>query len=214
MESAAFTLLAMVVTGMVTSLYGERAIAVQRVGNQIESLSWLIGGGFSSAVTAFIGQNYGAGKWTRIRRGYKIALSTLLIWETLAMFIFIFAGRFLFSIFIRDSDEILDMGATFLKFLATCEIFMAFEGACAGTFRGIGKTVPPSVCSIIANLIRPFLCWYLSRSMGLNGFWLGIALSASIRGLLMLIWYTFYQKGLPVNDEENPAAVALTASSP
>ena len=61
-ESGAFTLLAMVVTGMVSSLYGETAVAVQRVGSQIESLSWLIGGGFSSALTAFAGQNYGARK--------------------------------------------------------------------------------------------------------------------------------------------------------
>jgi putative MATE family efflux protein len=51
-ESGAFTILAMVVTGMVSAWYGETAVAVQRVGSQIESLSWLIGGGFSSAVTA------------------------------------------------------------------------------------------------------------------------------------------------------------------
>lgn len=210
LESAAFTLLAMVVTAMVTSLYGEKAVAIQRVGSQVESLSWLIGGGFSSAVTAFIGQNYGAGKWTRIRRGYKIALSSLIVWETMAMFIFIFGGRFLFSVFLRDSEEILDMGATYLKILAICQIFMAFEGACAGTFRGIGQTLAPSVSSIAANLSRPFLCWFLAQRIGLNGFWLGIALSASLRGLIMLIWYTLYQRGLPIHDEENPAPVLMT----
>jgi len=195
---------------MVTSLYGEKAVAIQRVGSQVESLSWLIGGGFSSAVTAFIGQNYGAGKWTRIRRGYKIALSSLIVWETMAMFIFIFGGRFLFSVFLRDSEEILDMGATYLKILAICQIFMAFEGACAGTFRGIGQTLAPSVSSIAANLSRPFLCWFLAQRIGLNGFWLGIALSASLRGLIMLIWYTLYQRGLPIHDEENPAPVLMT----
>lgn len=39
LESGAFTALAMVVTGMVSSWYGETAVAVQRVGSQIESLS-------------------------------------------------------------------------------------------------------------------------------------------------------------------------------
>ena len=68
-ESAAFTALAMVVTGMASAWYGETAVAVQRVGSQIESLSWLIGGGFASATTAFVGQNYGARQWGRIRRG-------------------------------------------------------------------------------------------------------------------------------------------------
>jgi putative MATE family efflux protein len=74
LESAAFTSLAMVVTGMVSAWYGETAVAVQRVGSQIESLSWLIGGGFASAVTAFVGQNYGARQWERIRRGYRISI--------------------------------------------------------------------------------------------------------------------------------------------
>ena len=42
LESAA-TLLAMVVTGMVSSSYGADAVAVQRVSSQIESISWLVG---------------------------------------------------------------------------------------------------------------------------------------------------------------------------
>ena len=147
----------------------------------------------------------------RIRRGYKIALSSLIVWEVMAMFVFIFGGRFLFSIFLRDNSEILDMGATYLKILSICQIFMAFEGACAGAFRGIGKTIPPSVSSVAANLSRPFMCWYLSRHFGLNGFWLGIALSASLRGLIMLIWYTLYQRGLPMKDEINPAPVKSPA---
>jgi Na+-driven multidrug efflux pump len=60
LESGAFTALAMVVTGMVSDGYGENAVAVQRVGSQIESLSWLIGGVFSSAVTSFMGPEISA----------------------------------------------------------------------------------------------------------------------------------------------------------
>ena len=51
-------MLAMVVTGIASAWYGGTAVAV-RVGSQIESLSWLIGGGFSSAITAFVGQIWG-----------------------------------------------------------------------------------------------------------------------------------------------------------
>lgn len=39
LESGAFTVLAMVVTGMVSAWYGETAVAVQRVSSQIESMS-------------------------------------------------------------------------------------------------------------------------------------------------------------------------------
>jgi len=198
LESGAFTALAMVVTTMVSAWYGETAVAVQRVGSQIESLSWLVGGGFASAVTAFIGQNYGAQKWDRIRKGYRISLITLLVWEGLVTLILIFGGRFFFSLFLQEPPEILDMGATYLSILAGCQIFMALEGACAGTFRGIGQTLPPSLSSISSNLIRPVLCWWMASWMGMNGLWIGITASAALRGLVVFIWFILYERKLPI----------------
>jgi len=206
-ESGAFTMLAMVVTGMVSAWYGETAVAVQRVGSQIESLSWLLGGGFSSAVTAFAGQNYGARKWERIRKGYHISLVSLLIWEGLVTLLLIFCGRFIFSLFLREPPGILDMGTAYLRILAVCQLSMALEGACAGAFRGMGRTMPPSLSSIASNIIRPFLCWSFAQWMGLNGLWLGITVSAILRGVTMFIWFTIYARRLPRLDEPGVTAV-------
>lgn len=210
LESGAFTTLAMVVTGMVSAWYGETAVAVQRVGSQIESLSWLIGGGFSSAVTAFVGQNYGAGKWKRIRRGYRISLGTLLVWEIVVTLLLVLGGRFFFSLFLHEPPVILDMGATYLRILAGCQLFMALEGACSGAFRGIGQTLPPSLCSIVSNLIRPLLCWVFAQWMGLNGLWMGITVSAALRGTFMFVWYTLYERRMPRVDE--PTSVPCTCT--
>ena len=200
LESGAFTMLAMVVTGMVASNYGPDAVAAQRVGTQLESLSWLIGGGFATAVSAFVGQNYGARKWARIRRGYRISLGALMGWEVLVMLLLALAGRGLFSLFIHEPAHLVDMGRDYLLILAFSQPFMALEGVCGGTFRGMGKTLPPSVSSISSHLIRPFLCWTLSQHMGLNGIWLGISLSAALRGSMMFIWFTFHQRSLPRED--------------
>ncbi len=207
-ESAAFTALAMVVTGMVSAWHGETAVAVQRVGSQIESLSWLIGGGFSSAITAFVGQNFGARKWGRIRRGYRLSVAVLLAWEVFVTSLLVFGGRFFFSLFLSQPPEILDMGATYLRILATSQMFMAFEGACSGVFRGMGETLPPSVSSIASNLLRPAFCWLFSRWLGLNGLWFGIAASAMLRGTLMLIWYTIYERRIPHEDEHETVSYA------
>jgi Na+-driven multidrug efflux pump len=37
--------------------------------------------------------------------------------------------------------------------------------------------------------------------MGLNGFWLGVTLSASLRGLMMFVWFTLYQRKLSHHNE-------------
>jgi putative MATE family efflux protein len=211
LESGAFTALAMVVTRMVSDGYGETAVAVQRVGSQIESLSWLIGGGFSSAVTSFVGQNFGAGKWARIRRGYRISLATLLVWEALVTLLLLLGGGFLFSLFLPESPEILTMGATYLQILAGCQLFMALEGACAGTFRGVGRTLPPSLCSIASNLLRPLLCWWFASWMGLNGLWLGITVSAMLRGIFIFVWYTMEERNFP---HANGTQTVMNAGAP
>lgn len=210
LESGAFTALAMVVTGMVSDWYGENAVAVQRVGSQIESLSWLVGGGFASAITAFMGQNFGARKWARIRRGFRVAMAALLAWEAAVTLLLVFCGRFLFSLFLSEPEGILDMGATYLMILAGCQLFMGLEGVSAGTFRGVGKTLPPSICSILSNLIRPIVCWWLARIMGLDGIWLGVTLSAALRGALILVWFLHDERKMPRLDEP-AAAPELTA---
>ena len=210
LESGAFTALAMVVTGMVSDGYGENAVAVQRVGSQIESLSWLVGGGFASAVTAFMGQNFGARKWARIRRGFRVGLTTLLGWEVAVTLLLIFCGRFLFSLFLSEPEGILEMGATYLMILSGCQVFMGLEGVSSGTFRGIGKTLPPSVISIASNLIRPLLCWWLAGLMGLNGIWLGVSLSAALRGAVMYAWFLIDERRMPRLDEPSDLAEATT----
>ena len=47
--------------------WGTTPIAVQKVGSQIESISWMTVGGFETAMSTFTGQNYGAKKMKRVK---------------------------------------------------------------------------------------------------------------------------------------------------
>src|SRR5690606_35286220 len=69
-ESALFAFFAMIIARMVAE-YGAIAIAVQSIGGQIEAISWMTSTGFATALGSFTGQNYGAGNWQRIRKGYQ-----------------------------------------------------------------------------------------------------------------------------------------------
>ena len=69
--------ISMVLTRFVTA-WGDGAVAVQRVGGQIESLSWMTAQGFGTAINAFTGQNYGAGNFERVKKGYHQAALIML----------------------------------------------------------------------------------------------------------------------------------------
>ena len=67
-QNALFTLFSMVI-GIIVAAFGPVAIAAQKVGSQIESISWMSADGFAAAISNFVGQNYGAQKYERIDRG-------------------------------------------------------------------------------------------------------------------------------------------------
>jgi putative MATE family efflux protein len=187
-ENIFYSGLAMITSRMEAS-FGASAIAASRVGSQIESLSWLIGGGFGSALISFIGQNYGASKRERIVRGVRISAILMAIWGA-AVAVFLWTGGALvFSLFLPDPDMV-KLGASYLFIFAFCQLPMNMESVASGAFKGQGKTVPPSVVSIVSNIIRPILAYGLSRtSLGLYGVWIGVSASACIRGIWMCVWY-------------------------
>ena len=57
--------------------WGAVGVAAQSIGAQIEAISWMTAAGFSTALAAFTGQNYGAGNYERIRKGYRLTLAQL-----------------------------------------------------------------------------------------------------------------------------------------
>ncbi len=197
-ESVLFTVLVMLISRVVAD-FGAEAIAVYRVGTQIESLCWLICIGFSTAITAFIGQNFGADKWDRVRACFRIAFLTVSSWGVVVTVILVALGGALFHFFLPD-PELVEMGRSFLRILAVCQIPGCFEAVSAGAFRGLGKTLPPSITSITSNALRVPLAYALARSMGLNGIWLAITLGATLRGVWVLVWFLREMKRRPVGE--------------
>jgi Na+-driven multidrug efflux pump len=182
------------VTSRIETSFGADAIAVSKIGGQIESLSWLIGGGFGSAMVAFIGQNYGAQKWDRIREGTKISAIAMAVWGSFVTFLLLVPGGAIFHLFLPDPN-LAGLGKEYLFILAFCQIPMNIEIVAASTFKGTGRTLPPSIASIICNIIRPLLAYWLSQtSLGLHGIWIAISIIAIVRGAWVCIWYIMVEK--------------------
>ncbi|MDR0400088.1 MAG: MATE family efflux transporter [Treponema sp.] len=188
LENIFFCFLSMV-TSRVEAGFGADAVAVSRVGSQVESLSWLIGAGFGSALVVFIGQNYGAGREDRIRAVIKLSAVIMAGWGLFVMAFIWFAGPGVFALFFPNR-ELLGLGTSYLRILTFCQLAMNLEAVGSGAFKGRGRTIPPSVVVISTNALKPVLAWVLSRtSLGLHGVWIGVVISANLRGIWMNLWY-------------------------
>jgi len=192
LENTLWPLLTMVTTRFEV-YFGEFALAMSRVGTQVESLSWLVGAGFGAALTAFVGQNFGAGKHDRISLGVKYATFFLTAWGGLVTAILWFGGEIILAMFLpdfADQNDMRELFITYLRILAACQIFANLEYVAANAFRGKGRTIPPSVSGITSNLIRVPLAFFLSRTpLGVMGVWIAVSFTAGFRGVMVCIWY-------------------------
>ena len=201
LESTLFCFLTMIVSRFEVS-FGAHVAAVSRVCSQVESLSWLVGGGFGSAMVTFVGQNYGAGKVQRISDGVRVSLLAMAGWGLMVSSILAFAGGFVFSLFLPDPG-LRDLGIRYMLILAVCQIPMNLEAVAGNAFRGLGKTIPPSVSNISSNIIRVPLAYVLSlTSLGLYGIWIAISLSACIRGIWIWFWYIIKKPHIHLQNAE------------
>ena len=198
-ESAMFTVFSMIIARFVAE-YGTAAIAAQRVGYQIEALSWLVGMGFGIAVTAFVGQNYGAGKFSRIHQVFRTALLSMIVYGFFISLFLFFLAEPLIGIFLQNPEEI-QIGGSLLRILAFAQIPICFEAAMAACFRGRGRTLLPSIVSVSCNAVRVVGAFYLSQTpLGLDGIWIAVGLGASIRSITILLFFLCDKKNIPLED--------------
>jgi putative MATE family efflux protein len=190
LQSGAFTLIGMVIARILSN-WGPTPIAVQSVGSQIESISWMTAGGFQTALAAFVGQNFGAKKWDRIYKGYFTAIGIISIIGLVTSSLLIFLPGPIFSIFIRE-ENVIKEGIVYLRILGFSQFFMCIEITTAGAFNGLGRTVPPSLVGIIFNTLRIPGALLLSAVLGLNGVWWSVSLSSIMKGLVLTSWFIIF----------------------
>lgn len=202
-QSAMFTFFSMIIARIIAD-WGPLAIAVQKVGSQIESISWMTSDGFSSALNAFTGQNYGANKYDRVKRGYYTSIKIISIVGIAATLLLIFAAGPIFNIFIPEK-EALPYGINYLRILGISQFFMCIEIVTQGSFYGLGKTIPPSIIGIIFNASRIPLALLLSKEniLGLNGVWWSISITSILKGIILSIMLMYYLKNKLGQNEEH-----------
>ena len=97
---------------------------------------------FSMALTTFIGQNMGAKKPERMKKGARFGiLAAALTVEALGILLYIFSTPVI-SLF-NDNPEVIYYGTQMAKTIAPMYMFLGLSHAMAGTLRGAGLTKVP-----------------------------------------------------------------------
>ena len=169
--------------------FGDAAIAAQKVGTQIESISYTTAEGFATAVNAFIAQNFGARRLDRICRGYWTAVGMIVAWSCFTTVMLVVFPAPLVRVFIQK-EEVVRTGVSYLRIMGYSQILMCLEITSSGAFQGLGRPMPPTLAGVIGNAARIPMAILLSATvLGLDGVWWSISISSIAKGLVVFAWF-------------------------
>ena len=177
-----------------SSVGGHLGLMAMTTSGQIEAITWNTSQGFSTALSAFVAQNFAAKKIERVMKALKSTIFMTLIFGTICTFLFVFYGNQIFANFVPEK-EAYEAGGLALRIDGYSQLFMMLEITLQGVFYGIGRTVPPAIISISCNYLRiPMALLFVSFGWGLAGIWWTICLTSILKGIIILIWFLAIKK--------------------
>ncbi|MFA6857264.1 MAG: MATE family efflux transporter [Treponema sp.] len=146
-QSSLYTISNLIIQSNVNS-FGTNMAAAWAAYGRIDSIFWMTVSSFGVAITAYAGQNYGAGKRERIHDATK---QGLLIMSGASVFYTIFfyiTGRWIFLLFTRDTG-VITQGMQMLHFLAPFFITYIPVEVLSGSIHGSGETFKPMIITML-----------------------------------------------------------------
>ncbi len=188
-QRVSFTLIAIGMARIISE-WGATAIAVQKVGIQIEAISYMTAGGFMSALSSISGKAYGAKDYDKQWKAFGSGMFMAVTIGLVTSFILIGFPELLFSIFLNDKESLV-MGREYLIILGFSQLFMCLELMATGAFFGWGRTNIPAITGISLTLLRiPMALAFIHLwSYSLSSVWWSITISSIAKGTILVTLY-------------------------
>ena len=127
---------------------GTDSIAAWTSYGKIDAFFWMLLSAFGISITTFVGQNYGAKRYDRMRRSVWICLGMSMGTAVAISLILLFAGKYLFYIF-TDDMGVIDIGMEILRYMVPAYFLYVFIEILSGALRGMGDVIIPMIMTCV-----------------------------------------------------------------
>ena len=178
---------AMVVMSKINS-YGKEFAAAYNVGSKLDSLAFLPVQSLSNAVTAFVGQNTGAKRPDRVRRGIRMTVAASVVWSAV-MLVLIPLGPTLVGFF-SDTPAVIHSGTVYLRCIMPFYVLFSVMFCLNNAMRGAGDSLFPML-DVIFSLILvrvPAVYWFADH-YGPDYMYYGVGVGWCVGFTLSVVYY-------------------------
>lgn len=184
-----FVALGMLALFSIVNRFGTNVIAAYSVATRIDSFAMMPAMNFAMALTAFVGQNMGANRQDRVRKGMIETWKMTSIISLIFTAVSILWGKELMSWFTPD-ENVIRIGAEYLLIVSIFYVSFSTMFSINAVFRGSGDTLIPMFITLLALwAIRVPFSYVFSMDITINSLFDWVSVPVSKTG----IWW-----GIPV----------------
>lgn len=177
--------------------YGATAMAGYAAYLKIDGFNILPVLSISMAVTTFTGQNVGANRLDRVKKGMYSSLIMVLVYTAFIGAVLLIFSHQVLGLF-THSAHVITYGQLVMKYFCPYYFLLGILNVLAGTVRGAGKGIPPMIILLFSMCIFRIL-WIkiaLPFYSSIDGVFILYPISWLV-GAILMIFYTKFGKWLP-----------------
>ena len=192
LPAIASNLIAPMSTALVTSLissFGQSAVAAFGLASRLEAFIIIIFMALGGAIAPFVGQNFGAQEFDRLKQGFVFCVAFSFIYALFCIGFFILSVDTLLGFFTTD-PEVIKTAKIQLLYCPWGYGFLGLAVIANGSFNALGKPMPAMTISIGRTLLVYVpLAYWLASSMGIRGVFIAQVLANLLAGIVGFVWY-------------------------
>ncbi|MBQ5436146.1 MAG: MATE family efflux transporter [Firmicutes bacterium] len=128
--------------------FGSVAMAGCAAASNIEGFSYVAMNAFNQCAMNFIGQNYGAGNYDRVRKVARLCILDVIVTGLIVGWTVFALGRPLLGIYITDSEAAIAYGLIRMRYISTVHFLNGLHDTMTGVLRGLGSSFVPMIVTV------------------------------------------------------------------
>lgn len=174
----------MALQGVINS-YGVIVTAANTVVGRIEMLVLQPGMSIGAALSAFAGQNVGAGRIDRAKKGLRSSMIIITIFSILMLPTMYFGGEYIMRLFTKAEDiEVVHTGIKAIRITSFFYVWVGIIFVTRNFLSGTGDINIPMIMGVTEVICRIFFAYVLTMTIGIYGIWWATALNWFITSLV------------------------------
>ena len=179
-----------VVLQSVVNTFGSAVVAAFTATSRIEQLVQQPFNSLGMAVSTYTGQNIGAGKEDRVKKGLWTGMAIMIAFVMVYLPAAQFGGKYFIKLFVNDA-EVIALGENALKITSWFYLFLGMIYVARGMLNGAGDAAFAFINGFVEMLGR--ICFAKPFTMipgvGVWGVWLATAMTWFITGIISILRY-------------------------